>query len=98
MATITTLTEGHMEPMIKQITAANFTALLADCGTVTSLTDVGGYGLDSFRTICNANFAAINTGESLSLTIVDLLGGESWQTIRTKLNTTMAQVNAALNP
>lgn len=100
---IVNLQGGDREVIIKQITQDNFDDIVAQDAADTNAIDeslldnVGGAGLNEFRTIVNANVAVIDTALGSSVgSSYSLQGGESWDTCRSKLNSIFTALDALL--
>lgn len=92
--------DGFVEA--RAVAKANFESLIADGSYDVAdyeLKDLGGLSLFDFREACNANFVQFEVDNVGTYTgMQTFLGGDSLDTIREKLNTNFALVDAVVNP
>lgn len=103
MAVNTSLTEGNGESTIKRVTQSNFDDIVAQDAALTDVLDetllsnVGGKGQTEFREVVNANVAVCDTAFSSAVgSSYSLNEGDSWVTMRGKLNSIMTALEAAI--
>ena len=97
MAAVTyTVSIDMGDAMICQLVDDSFTSLFAN-STATGQTLLAGSGLDTFRTIFNANMALLETAEVGLSAQTDLEGGQSWQTMVPLINAQLTAAKTAVN-